>query len=708
MITTLIVEMSWNLARRPKGIPERIKPRADVSRVSTVSDNLRYTCGQVTRELIAKLDGMSETSSFESIIRGFVVVAECVPIKVMCLGLYPYDNDILPPIATSLSYCPSKCSGSTPSVQVLAQIMAANAVENQEVRATRKQKKAQTETTMPNMPSVDYVARFAMMLRCSYVCARIGVAFLNVVPVHVTGIAKRVRCASYFSEWLGRIVEIHYRFGFKINIVAMGEFAADAVRKTFSTFRGSNEKVGYFGTRNPAYVVRMNVPKFVAESPIETGIMEMEMKVSQYTGTNMAAYPNESYEWKNYPAKIVSEELPKDAIRYLTSALAHHTVDDLSIAFMSMTKGLFSNIGDPSTGPSTTIKPPKVSQAEIEAMSKDNPENPDEREVVHKKAPTSVFAPKGVDPSQGSPTGQNRNSNTFPGQILMNRNSTLMELLTDAKGNVKSQTVIVVENMIRQMSEIIENEKNHEVRMEAVEERLSVVLKRSNNEDEEYIDLRDAYKDIVKAKIRDMDEALYVMKAMPAVWEGRKGLIEKEIQPSGPLMRKPDGTTLSAGMYVYMNQNASMNQNQNQGQSVNVPTTGTGSVFANRRAPSIAESHPDAASIAESQNIRTKLFSDAIDMITTTLTDQASDEVVDVMMHPLYIQNGTEISLTTQLADAIVMYMQATGTNGPNDKLGKFIEMVDPPTTEVANELADDIKTVMKDASGLVKFFDEL
>jgi hypothetical protein len=63
------------------------------------------------------------------------------------------------------------------------------------------------------------------------------VAFLNVVLVHVIGIAKRIRCTSFFSEWLGREFEIHYSFGFKITIIGIGEFAADAVRKTFSLFR---------------------------------------------------------------------------------------------------------------------------------------------------------------------------------------------------------------------------------------------------------------------------------------------------------------------------------------------------------------------------------------------------------------------------------------------------------------------------------------
>jgi len=64
-----------------------------------------------------------------------------------------------------------------------------------------------------------------MMLRCSYICSVVGVAFVNIIPVGVRGMARRVRGARYFSQWLGEIIGIHQTFGFKIKVVIMGEFA---------------------------------------------------------------------------------------------------------------------------------------------------------------------------------------------------------------------------------------------------------------------------------------------------------------------------------------------------------------------------------------------------------------------------------------------------------------------------------------------------
>jgi len=84
---------------------------------------------------------MSNPDSFELLMRGLIIVSHCVPIKVMCLGLYPYEQDILPPIATSLLYCPSKCSGATPSVQVLSQSMANFMARKMDHRTKRRRLK---------------------------------------------------------------------------------------------------------------------------------------------------------------------------------------------------------------------------------------------------------------------------------------------------------------------------------------------------------------------------------------------------------------------------------------------------------------------------------------------------------------------------------------------------------------------------------------
>jgi hypothetical protein len=50
-----------------------------------------------------------------------------VPARIICIGLFPYEQDILPPIATALAYSPVSCLAPTPGVQVLAQGMAMSA-----------------------------------------------------------------------------------------------------------------------------------------------------------------------------------------------------------------------------------------------------------------------------------------------------------------------------------------------------------------------------------------------------------------------------------------------------------------------------------------------------------------------------------------------------------------------------------------------------
>jgi hypothetical protein len=116
---------------------------------------------------------------------------------------------------------PLKCIGPTPSVQDLSRAVTMITTKITNIRRNRKASRGMIVLES----DIDYLARFTIMLKCSYMCARVGVAFLNVMPISVSGIARRVRCASYVLEWLGSIIEIHHSFGFKMRLLAMGEFA---------------------------------------------------------------------------------------------------------------------------------------------------------------------------------------------------------------------------------------------------------------------------------------------------------------------------------------------------------------------------------------------------------------------------------------------------------------------------------------------------
>jgi hypothetical protein len=127
-------------------------------------------------------------------------------------------------------------------------------------------------------------------------------------------------------------------------------------------------------------------------------------------------------------------------------------------------------------------------------------------------------------------------------------------------------------------------------------------------------------------KIRDIQEALDVMKCMPAMWEGRTGLV-KEIQPSLPLMRNADGTTLNAGMYVYMK--GDENEQQGGNMTPRMAQSTSRSVFkSGGTARSVDENaNVDVTSNAESNYIKDTLYSAAMNIVTTTLEDSHDDTI---------------------------------------------------------------------------------
>lgn len=109
----------------------------------------------------------------------------------------------MPPVATTLSYSPIKCHGSTPSVQILSRgtaMVAKMTRDKSESKRRKANKDAGDDDGRGDDGGDDLVAKFAMMLRCSYVCSSVGVASVNYVPISIDKIAKKVRYASVFSN----------------------------------------------------------------------------------------------------------------------------------------------------------------------------------------------------------------------------------------------------------------------------------------------------------------------------------------------------------------------------------------------------------------------------------------------------------------------------------------------------------------------------
>ncbi|KAH0566094.1 hypothetical protein GP486_000509 [Trichoglossum hirsutum] len=135
--------------------------------------------------------------------------------RVICVGLFPYERDILPPIATALAYCPRRRGGTTPSIQVLAQSMTMSAIDMKTPTYARRTK---TSRVPDDAGEAHLLEKFTMKLRDSRICCSASVVFANAVLVPVRSAARRIRASSHFAEWLGGMTMLHRRFGFKPSV----------------------------------------------------------------------------------------------------------------------------------------------------------------------------------------------------------------------------------------------------------------------------------------------------------------------------------------------------------------------------------------------------------------------------------------------------------------------------------------------------------
>jgi len=112
--------------------------------------------------------------------------------------LYLYKQDVLTPIATFLVYKLTRlASGIESAVKIRTSAM------------------IRLGTHFTNASNDERVIMLATLLKRSYLCSTVGVAFTNCVPVPVDNMAKSISCASLFSDWLGKVIKIHNSFGFK-------------------------------------------------------------------------------------------------------------------------------------------------------------------------------------------------------------------------------------------------------------------------------------------------------------------------------------------------------------------------------------------------------------------------------------------------------------------------------------------------------------
>jgi hypothetical protein len=80
-----------------RSMPQRTWTVATTTKANAVHDKIRTECMSATLDMMSALVAISGKKTFPSIYRGMIMVASSVPLKIMCLGIGPYEYGILPP-----------------------------------------------------------------------------------------------------------------------------------------------------------------------------------------------------------------------------------------------------------------------------------------------------------------------------------------------------------------------------------------------------------------------------------------------------------------------------------------------------------------------------------------------------------------------------------------------------------------------------------
>ncbi|KAK3716719.1 hypothetical protein LTR37_006349 [Vermiconidia calcicola] len=86
-----------------KGIPHVIVREANVADANVIISEMRVECMDFTRVLIGELENIGNQNTIVELVKGLMTVAYDLLIKIMPIGLYPYEQTILPPIATAMA-----------------------------------------------------------------------------------------------------------------------------------------------------------------------------------------------------------------------------------------------------------------------------------------------------------------------------------------------------------------------------------------------------------------------------------------------------------------------------------------------------------------------------------------------------------------------------------------------------------------------------
>ena len=677
-------QMFISTVRNPKTTPARPRVAADTSKVTTKSNAVRSACLDATTRLISKLDTIGEGERYAAAVRSLMLFSYMVPAKVICIGLFPYEQDILPPIASALAYSPVSCLAPTPGVQVLAQGMAMSAARAKERYAFKRG----GENVPANMTEEAFLKEFTMMLRCSYVCAAAGVFFTNAVPIPVSTTAKRVRAASHFAEWLASLLTIHNSFGYRPSVVSMGASASATVKRCFSSFPGTSSMTNHITCINPAAISYMKLNTETGASPVPNAVTEAEAKLAEIVGVTMVTNEIKNYNWVIYSETTIVKLMGTDALATLARALADHTVDELASTTINAMSGLFAYMQTtgPATGiPSTDASAGAEGEEDTSAMS---------------GGATGGMAT--ANPGANAQAGVSRGAigAPFHSKIEVNKKSLIGQMMDPMNRN-KSQQVLVIEHMVKSVADLVEMYKNREVKIRAIEDEIVNVGSWSNT-DEDINAFISSYKETMNGAMEDLRTAAAIIAAMPAVIDGDRGVIEAEIQPAAPIMRRADGTSIRDSLFVFAKDHGDVPLEPNASSEAGVmPMMGDQGLPV---AFTLAQTPTDGL-----MEMRTK----ASEILPEIVEANADADVFAIMMEnvpdPRDETGVRQTDVAALLIEAMAIYATAKqGTMPSAEAVTGVISMLNPPTKEVASETADTLVDVIASASSVVDLFDSM
>lgn len=579
------------MSRKIKSHRPALRSVVDVSRVNTVQSNVRVKCLDATMKLLTRIYQVSDKNTYQNVARAMMSVANACPIKCMCVGISPYENGILPPFATALSYCPFTCSGSTPSVQVMSQAMSLVAMKVLD----RNMNSLKNDYDLPMMDRDTYTARFAMMLRCSYSCLEAGVAFVNSCPVVTSSVTKKRFASSLFSEWIADVIQLHSKAGFNITVISMGSNSDKCIDDAMGSYPDLSTSMRLYKTVNPAAITRMNVVKIAENSPISEHPTPSEGIIHTMVSGNVLSHrPSAtkiSFQWMRYPNSVLEEHLGHRELSWMVSLLVDHAPDRLLNTFVSSLQRLYDTMNDNELAHMASFL--TVNESEPTKSSGGVSWSDEMNDVHQSTVPNAGISGPSVpmnpfnhmyddagssNQNHSDNRGNNQNSagqgtnSTYAksdGPYMFPKRTQLGQLL-DPNGKGVSQQMIIVENIKMRCNEIQLTMKQTNMDFKELANRQVMLMDNMqrvkmvpDDTIEEAKDHLKAFMEFCDDMVEKIEEAYGVVQGMPAVVDGDRGIYEAETMPVAGLIQREDGSNMMQSVYSVVKDNADLNNLSN-------------------------------------------------------------------------------------------------------------------------------------------------